>query len=233
MRVQPDGWELPAFEPGQFATLGLPDPAGGKPLKRVYSIASAPGEPSLEFYLQLVKEGAFTSVLWPHHPGDRVHLAPAIHGRFTLAGVPEDHDLVLIGTGTGIAPFLSMVRHYAGRRRWRRCAIVHGARSIDELGYREELHALSRDDPSIAFVPVVSREPEGSGWPGLRGRVQALLETDAFPARAGMPLDPERCHVFLCGNPAMIDDLDARLAARGFRHDRPEAPGTMHYEKWW
>jgi ferredoxin/flavodoxin---NADP+ reductase len=223
--VRPDGWELPDFEPGQYATLGLPDPEGGKPLRRVYSIASAPGQPELEFYVQLVKEGHFTTLLWPHQPGDRIHLSPRVTGRFTLECVPPGSDLVLIGTGTGIAPFLSMVRRDAGAGRWRSCVVVHGARTVPELGYRAELEALCARDPSLTFVPIVSRDAAAT-WPGLRGRVQALLD-DA------LRLDPERTHVFLCGNPAMIDDMDVRLAARGFRHNQPDAPGNLHFERWW
>jgi len=229
--VRPDGWELPDFQPGQFATLGLPDPAGLAPRKRVYSVASAPGQPALEFYVQLVKEGAFTTQLWPHQPGDRIHLSPVIAGRFTLESVPQGADVVLIGTGTGIAPFVSMARHFAGRGRWRRCVIAHGARSVAELGYRIELEALAAADRSVTFLPLVSRAPAGT-WPGLTGRVQTLVESP-WPPGEPSPLDPARCHVFLCGNPAMIDEMDALLTPRGFRHDRPDAPGNLHFERWW
>ncbi len=261
--VRPDGWELPVFEPGQFATLGLPDPEGGAPRKRVYSIASAPGQPALEFYVQLVKEGSFTTLLWPHQPGDRIHLSPTIAGRFTLQSVPRGADLLLVGTGTGIAPFVSMLRHHAGRGRWRRCIIAHGARSEAELGYRAELETLAAADPSVIFLPVVSRAPAGT-WGGLTGRVQTLLDdtlwsgptgadqtgadrpgaaadsarascssVSTWPPGEATPLDPSRCHVFLCGNPAMIDDMDALLSARGFRHNKPDAPGNLHFERWW
>src|SRR5688572_12990077 len=88
VRVAPQDWELPAFEPGQCATLGLPDPEGaGKFLRRVYSIASAPGQDHLEFYIQLVKEGPFTTRLWHASPGDPIHLSARLTGRFTLEGV--------------------------------------------------------------------------------------------------------------------------------------------------
>lgn len=242
VRVEPQGWNLPHFVPGQWATLGLPDPAGpGKFLKRVFSIASAPGLPYLEFYIQLVKEGEFTTRLWPHHPGDAIWLSPTLAGFFTLDSVPAGCDLALIATGTGLAPFMSMLRAHlalpgpaaAPAQRWRRCVLAHGARCADELGYRDELAALAAADSRFTYLPLVTREPEGSRWSGLRGRVQTLLEGDAWKARTGVPLEPSSWHVFLCGNPAMIDDIDARLTARGFRHHSNKSPGNLHFERYW
>lgn len=233
VRVEPRGWTLPHFQPGQWATLGLPDPAGaGRFLKRVYSIASAPGLPQLEFYIQLVREGGFTARLWPLDPGDALWLSPTIAGFFTLDSVPPGSDLALIATGTGLAPFVSMLRHVPGRR-WRRCVLAHGARNAAELGYRAELTALAAAGDGFVYLPLVTREPEGSGWTGLRGRVQTLLEGDTWTAQVGTPLDPATWHVFLCGNPEMIDDLDRRLAARGFTHHSKKRPGTLHFERYW
>ncbi len=234
VRVAPRGWTLPDFEPGQFTTLGLPDPERpGRLLQRVYSIASAPGAGHLEFYIQLVKEGAFTTRLWPLDQGEMLHVSPRIAGTFTLESVPPGRDLLLVATGTGLAPYLSMLRHYRGAGRWRRCAIVHGARTSEELGYRAELEDAARSDGSFRYVPVASREPDGSAWTGLRGHVQALLEGDACSRLAGLPPDPAGCHVFLCGNPAMIDDMEPRLVARGFTPHSRSQPGTLHFERYW
>lgn len=228
VRVAPEGWSLPPFEAGQFATLGLPDPnKPGALLKRVYSIVSAPGDAALEFYIQLVREGELTSRLWHLGAGDPLWLSERISGRFTLDGVPDGADLVLVSTGTGLAPFISFVRAFGGKGRWRHCAVVHGARSADELGYRDELTAHAGKG-EIAYLPLLTREPPGSSWKGLRGRVQSLLQDDAFARHAGFPLDPARTHVYLCGNPAMIDDLEARLVKLGFK-----APETLHFERWW
>ena len=232
MRVEPRGWTLPPFEPGQWATLGLPDPEGeGKFLKRVYSIASAPGQPHLEFYIQLVKEGGFTSRLWHLHPGDELWVAPNIAGFFTLEPVPAGADLALISTGTGLAPFVSMLRHCPPGR-WRRCVVAHGARCVAELGYRDEIVARAAAG-DVVYLPLVTREPPGSGWTGRRGRVQSLLEGEEWARATGAPLDPATWHVFLCGNPEMIDDIDARLKARGFTHHRRTQPGNLHFERYW
>ena len=155
--------------------------------------------------------------------------------------MPDGSDLALIATGTGLAPFMSMLRAApvgqpspaSPARRWRRCVLVHGARNATELGYRAELTARAAADPDFTYLPLVTREPEGPGWTGLRGRVQSLLEGDTWTAQVGAPLDPATWHVFLCGNPAMIDDVDRRLGARGFRHHSKRQPGTLHFERYW
>ncbi|MEX2215942.1 MAG: FAD-binding oxidoreductase [Phycisphaeraceae bacterium] len=113
VRIAPDSGQVPAFEPGQFATLGLPesDEAPGRLVRRPYSIASSPdARDHIELLLARVKEGHFTSRFWPLRPGSPIWLDPHIHGRFTLAAVPPDADLVMVATGTGIAPFMSMLR---------------------------------------------------------------------------------------------------------------------------
>ncbi len=233
VRLQPREWELPRFEPGQFATLGLPDPAGeGKFVRRAYSIASAPGTGHVEFYIQLVKEGPFTTRLWHAVPGDPIHLGPRFVGRFTLEGVANDSDLCLVGTGTGLAPYLSMLRAYRGSGRWRRMAVVHGARTQAELGYRKELQHWTAEDRGLAYVPTLTRETTGD-WKGARGRVQALLESGELERRAGFALDPATTHVFLCGHPGMIDEMEALLQPRGFRLHSGATPGNLHFERYW
>lgn len=233
VRVAPQGWELPAFEPGQAATLGLPDPEGaGKFLRRVYSATSAPGTDHLEFYIQLVKEGDFTRRLWHQQEGDPIWLSHRLVGALTLHGVPEGSDLVLVGSGTGLAPYLSMLRAYRGTGRWRRCVIVHGARTQAELGYRSELEHWCHEDESLAYVPTLTREPD-AGWDGARGRMQQILLDGQLERRAGLALDPQCCHVFLCGHPQMIDEVEGLLLPRGFRLHSKQTPGNLHFERWW
>jgi ferredoxin--NADP+ reductase len=234
VRVAPQGWELPAHEPGQFATLGLPDPDGpGKFLRRVYSIASAPGADQAEFYIQLVKEGPFTTRLWHLHEGDALHLSPKVGGTFTLAGVPEGADVLLLATGTGLAPYLSMLRAFRGSGRLGRCVVVQGARTADELGYRAELSHWAAEDRGVIYLPTLTREPDGPGWDGTRGRIQALLQSGELERRAGLALDPARCHVFLCGHPGLIDEVEALLAPRGYRQWKQDGGGSLHFERWW
>ncbi len=247
VRVRPDSGELPAFEPGQFVTLGLvrdpeaaaPPAEPGKParvrmIKRPYSIASAPtGVDYLEFLIILVERGRLTTRLWDVAAGGRVWLDHRILGDFTLDRAEPDRDLVMISTGTGIAPFVSMLRHYRGQGRWRRFVIINGVREVSDLAYRDELEAITREDPSVVYIPTVSRCTEGLPWEGIKGRATAALEPVVYRDLVGANLEPENCHVFLCGNPQMITDVETTLAARGFVTQTKSTAGNLHYERYW
>lgn len=243
VRVRPDSGRVPAFEPGQFITLGLPRslppnvPVNPKrplrtPLtKRAYSIGSSPLETeSYELFVVLVAEGKLTPRMWTLGVGDRLWMDDVAKGEFTLAPVPPGKDLVMISTGTGIAPFMAMLRRYRGAGRWRRFVMINGVRRESDLGYRQELEALCREDSSIRYVPIVSRDPE---WAGLTGRVQVAVEEANFARYAGEPLAPEQCHVFLCGNPVMIDEMELLLQGRGFTTHSRELSGNIHLERYW
>jgi len=248
VRVRPDGGAVPEFEPGQFATLGLPpDPvpesepgpeAAGrrrpKMVRRAYSIASPPQvRDYLEFLVILVEGGRLTPKLWTLHEGGRLWMDNKIKGRFTLNGAPADKDLVMVSTGTGLGPFMSMLRAHRGGTRWRRLVMINGVRRVADLGYREELEETARSEDSFFYIPLVSREPPDSLWPGLRGRVQQVLEDGTYGRLVGTRLDPDQCHVFLCGNPDMIRSVQASLESRGFRPHTNNSPGNIHFERYW
>lgn len=232
----------PAFVPGQYATLGLQN-VEGKLVRRAYSVASAPG-PSYEadgvlrFYVVKVDEGGLTPSLFDLRPGDDLFVSPRLGGHFVLKDGDADRDLVMVATGTGTAPFRSMLLAEqalpAAERTGRRRVLIEGCRVAEDLGYFGELSALARADPALTYLPTVTREPEGSGWAGHRGRVNALLEADAFEAAAGFPLDPATTAVFLCGNPQMIDQAEEELGARGFVvRDRKNPDGNLVFERYW
>ena len=231
LRVKPDEAEPPRFEPGQFVQVGLPmetparDGSGVMRVrmqKRSYSLASAPGDPrGYELCLALVASGRLTPELHRMQPGARLFLDTRPQGRFTLERIEPTRELVLVATGTGIAPYVSMRRAYAGKGRWRRMTIVHGVRHVSDLCYRAELEQSAREDPSFSYLPIVSRER----WSGLTGRVQQVL--------GDSEIAPERCHVFLCGNPAMIDETRKLLEPRGFVPDTPETLGGLRFERYW
>jgi ferredoxin--NADP+ reductase len=239
VQVRPDAGEVAPFEPGQFVQIGLPledATSGRRPRlqKRSYSIASAAhARGTIELYLAYVPEGRFTPLVWALRPGERLWMDPEPKGHFTLARVPAETELVLVATGTGLAPYVSMLRTWSGAERWRRAVVLHGVRHPIDLGYREELEARAASDPGVVYVPVVSRPRPEDRWTGTIGRVQVVLEPGRFHATTGGHLDPERCHVFLCGNPDMIHDVRAELEPRGFRPDKAAEPGTLHFEKYW
>lgn len=236
--VRPDSGTVPEFTPGQYTLLGLPPdqgPAftpGGRPrlVRRAYSIASSSHERSFyEFYVVLVEGGKLSTRLWNIGTGDRLWMADSVRGGFTLAHAGRGTDVLMVATGTGVAPYMSMLRTHREARPWRRCALLHGVRRVADLGYRDELEQLAAADHDFVYLPVVSREP----WPGLRGRVQSVLEPDAFLKATGLALEPSSFHVFLCGNPEMVESTRVQLAERGFAEGQVDGPGGIHYEKYW
>lgn len=241
VRIRPDWGEVDAFKPGQFAMLGFPreeapGPVGKiKFIRRAYSIASSPKvRDHIELFVVLVEEGKLTPRLWTVPEGGRLWLDNRIKGEFTLDDVPNDKDLVLVSTGTGIAPFVSMLRTYHGENRWRKLVMINGVRRVRDLGYREELERIAAEDPSVVYIPLVTREPEDSHWAGLRGRVQAVLSNEGlYQELTGSRLDPEQCHVMLCGNPAMITGVEKDLHVRGFTTKTKKEPGNIHFERYW
>lgn len=248
-RVKYNHQEVPEFEPGQFATLGLPDTAppdpdkpvrpgrGPKLIRRAYSIASpATQRDLLEFYIVRVEEGKLTPSLWDIEPGQTLFMNERITGHFTLPPAEQiaGKTLIMVGTGTGLAPFRSMYLTYRDQPRWDHFVLFDGCRVARDLGYYEELMKFTEDDERFNYIPTVTREPVDSSWGGRRGRVTELLEPMTFRTLTGRDLDPDSCEVFLCGNPAMIDQVEAELASRGFvAQDRKHPEGNLHFERYW
>jgi ferredoxin--NADP+ reductase len=250
LRIDPD--ETPyGFEPGQYTVLGLlgreprvleseaeeapADPE--KMIKRAYSLASGSTQEHLEFYIVLVTSGALTPRLLAVPEGGRLWLSRKAVGMFTLDSVPPDQDVILVATGTGLAPYVSMVRtrmeaECGGRRRW---AILHGGRRSWDLGYRNEFETLRARCSNFFYLPSITRPSPEDPWGGLVGRVNGILVDGTFEERFGARLDPARQHVFLCGNPAMVEEAVKQLGERGFSewHHRKNPSGTIHVERYW
>lgn len=248
VRVAPDGWRLPDFEAGQFAVMGLPysaprcdlalpeqqEPDPRKLIKRAYSIASSSkAKEYLEFYVALVPSGALTPRLFALQPGDRLWLGQKITGMFTLDEVPADKQVVLIGTGTGLAPYMSMLRTdlKCGQRR---VAVLHGARHSWELGYRNELAMLAHQCSTFTYVPAISRpKEEHVPWMGETGHIQDVWLRRPVATRWGSQPTPNDTHIFLCGNPDMIEAMLSILAAEGFVEHTKNSSGQVHLERYW
>lgn len=248
-RVKYNSHDVPAFEPGQFATLGLPDATppdpdkpvrpgrGPKLIRRAYSIASPPTQTdALEFYIVRVEDGKLTPSLWDIEVGQTLFMNEKIGGHFTLPPPPETQGktMVMVGTGTGLAPFRSMYLTYRGQDRWGKFVLFDGCRVARDLGYYQELTAITEEDENFHYIPTVTREPEDTSWAGRRGRVNALLQPQTFLTLTGVELDPASSQVFLCGNPQMIDQVEADLQSRGFvTRDRKHPDGNLHFERYW
>lgn len=248
MRVTPDE-PLFRFEAGQYTVLGMKRgeprisgkdesaPEEGDPLrliKRAYSIASSSrASEYAEFYVTLVSSGELTPRLFTLGEGGRLFMGPKATGVFTLGRVPEGSHVLLVATGTGLAPYMSMLRSELVGGGGRRYVILHGARYSWDLGYRAELSVLANQCSSLTYLPVISRARDDSTWSGLTGYLQDVLFFGIVEERSGIRLSPEEVHVFLCGNPAMITAAKDGLVARGFTPDKGRSVGNIHTEEYW
>ena len=204
-------------------------------IRRSYSIASSSADQQyLEFYLNLVRSGSLTPRLCALEVGDRLWLGPRISGLFTFDQLPDGFNLVMVATGTGLAPYMSMLRTDLEHEKNRRLAVLHSARHSWDLGYRAELIMMERLRRNLTYVATVSRpQEEPVPWGGLVGHVQELWQRRILEGIWGFRPEPENTHVFLAGNPDMIEEMAAILAAEGFREHTPQRPGEVHAERYW
>jgi ferredoxin--NADP+ reductase len=247
LRVAADGWPLPDFKSGQFAVLGLPGSAPrcrlsvperetsapDKLIRRAYSIASSSLEHEyLEFYISLVTSGALTPRLFALDIGDRLWLSSKVTGMFTFDEVPQDKNLVLIATGTGLAPYMSMLSSELTCGSQRRVAVLHGAYHSWDLGYRSELLTLQHLCNNFTYVATIDcPQDEPVQWTGHTGFVQDLWVNGVIADDWGFQPTPQNTDVFLCGNPAMIEDTLELLNKEGFREHSPKQVGEVHIER--
>jgi len=220
---------LETFLPGQFVALGLDH--DGKRIERLFSIASAPHEP-LEFLIQTVEEGELTPHLFALGVGDELFVRPDARGVFVLDRVPDAETLWMFATGTGIAPYVSMLRTETPWRRFSRIVLAHGVRHRADLAYHDELLRHSAEHGGqLRVLSFVTRESPPKG--ALAGRFTEALENGRLAAAAGADLTPETSQVLLCGNPDMIQQMTALLEARDFHPNRPKHPGHVTTERFW
>jgi ferredoxin--NADP+ reductase len=208
-----------AFEAGQFVRIALEES-----LARPFSFVNPPQDPVLEFYGIVVPEGPLSPRLARLRAGERLLVASNPAGFLVLSEVPDARTLWLVSTGTGIAPFLSILRGEMLRRRFRDVVLVHAVRYRRELVYQDVIRELP-----VRYVTFVSREAA----PGsLAGRIPAAMRDGRLEAAAGLALDGD-AHVMLCGNPEMLRDAGAALAERGLRKHRRRKPGHITVESFW
>ena len=216
------------FKAGQFVRIALDLPSGR--VARPFSFVNPPADPAMEFYGVVVPEGPLSPRLAELKTGDRLYVADNPSGFLVLDEVPPAEDLWLISTGTGVAPFLSILRTTAPWERYRRVILVHAARHEKELVYGDLIADFQKKYPAkFKALKFVSREQA----PGtLHGRIPAAIEDGRLEAGA-VPIAPERSQFMLCGNPQMLKDVTAALLARGLRKHRRRAPGHITVESFW
>ncbi|MFZ4537930.1 ferredoxin--NADP reductase [Propionivibrio sp.] len=210
------------FINGQFVMLGLEqEDRPGRPLTRAYSIASANHEEFLEFFSIKVPNGPLTSKLQHLSVGDPIVVSRKPTGTLVLRDLKPGRNLYMLATGTGLAPFISLIQDPECYERFEKVVLIHGVRTVSELAYRDfisdELPSheyfadLVRD--KLIYYPTVTREP----FPN-QGRITHLIENGKLFADIGLPpLDPAHDRVMICGSPSMIKDCCTLLDQRGFK----------------
>lgn len=222
VRVRPQ--EKIEFTPGQYVTVGFAD--GPKIVERPYSVASAPSEPELEFFLELVAEGEMSPHLYSAPIGEEVSLRPLAKGRLIFDETSGHPNHFMVATVTGCAPFMSMLRTFDSR--WKEAApytiaMLHVASTSHELGYDQELAGYAAAHPWFHYIPAVSRiwlDPE---WKGERGRAEDV----ARKYLDSLGFTPADTTAYLCGNPDMIENVKGVLRRAGY------PKGSFREEQFW
>ena len=219
---------LAEFKSGQFVRIALD--IDGERVGRPYSLVNAPDEPLLEIYFNVVKGGPLSPRLAVLEPGDTLWLSNTANGFMILDELPEARHLWLLATGTGIGPFLSILKTAAPWERFERIVLGHSVQHASELAYRELIESLlDAHGDQLRYVPLVTRESVSGA---LNQRIPATLASGALEAQAGIPMAPESSHVMLCGNSAMITDVTEELAKRAMQRHRRREPGHITTEKY-
>jgi ferredoxin/flavodoxin---NADP+ reductase len=223
------------FTAGQFARLGVRKPSGCI-VWRAYSMVSAPHDEFLDFFSIVVPDGEFTSELSRLAVGDELLVDKQAFGFLTLDRFPDGRDLWLLATGTGIAPFLSILQDFEAWQRFERIILVYSVREARELAYQQLIAELPQRDyleglgSKLLYLPVVTREQT----PGaLHGRITTLIENGELERAADLQLAPEHSRIMLCGNPQMIEDTRAVLKARDLNLAMTRRPGQVAVENYW
>jgi ferredoxin--NADP+ reductase len=221
------------FQNGQFAMIGLE--VDGRPLLRAYSMASANHEEELEFFSIKVADGPLTSRLQKIQEGDTILVGRKATGTLITDNLIPGERLLLLSTGTGLAPFASLIKDPEVYDRFETIVLVHGCRQVSELAYGEQLVANLREDelfgPLLAekliYYPTVTREPFRN-----RGRITDLIASKQLFDDVGLPpLDIATDRIMMCGSPAMLEELKQMFEARGFAEGNHSEPGHFVIEK--
>lgn len=226
LRVEAD---IAPFEAGQFTKLGLE--IDGSIVGRPYSLVNAPQERPLDFYFIVVPGGPLSPHLAALQPGAAILVAAQANGFMTLKEVPASPHLWLISTGTGVGPFLSILKTETPWQRYQRVVLVHAVRTVDELNYADTIRQVATAYPrQFTYIPFVSREACAYALPG---RIPQAIENGSLEQKAGIAFSADASQVMLCGNPDMVEDTRNMLITRGLRKHSRREPGQISMERYW
>lgn len=223
------------FTPGHYTRLGL-DADDGTIIWRPYSLVSATDDDSLEFLAILIPGGAFSTLLAKLKEGDSIHVDKVSLGFLTVNQLAAGSDLWFLASGTGIGPFISILRDPVVWRQFRSLTIVHSVRRASELAYQNEINALAQGDlfpntkAELHYLPIVTREP---GATMLSTRIPQLLASGELARTTDRSINLETSRLMICGNPEMAREIRHILSTQGFATNRRGVPGQMAFEKYW
>lgn len=222
-----------SFVAGQFARLALPAPPGSKEpmLGRPYSFVNPPDLAPHEFYFNVLPEGPLSPRLAALENGAAIWLLERANGFFSIPELPPAAALWCLSTGTGIGPFLSILRTAEAWEKFERIVLVHAVRYARELTHQDAIAGVgAAHSGRFTYAPFVSREAHAGA---LSGRIPDAIRDGRLEASVGLPIAAENAHVMLCGNPAMVSDSQVVLEARGLRRHRRREPGHYTVETYW
>jgi ferredoxin--NADP+ reductase len=221
--------DIDGFTAGQFTSLALD--IDGKRIARPYSYLSSPGQKPLEFFFYAATGGVLSNAMLNLQKGDSIWLKKKANGFFTLDEVPDSRDLWMFGTGTGIAPFFSILGTNEPWERFEKVILVHGVRSNADLRYQNIIQAIQESRGSqFYFKAFITREE----IPGtFHGRIPAAISDGSLEKEIAIELSPENSQIMLCGNPDMVKDTAEILKARGFSKNLRRTPGQITVENYW
>ena len=216
------------FEAGQFVRVGVAD--NDDVLARPYSLVNTPEEPYLEVYFNIVEEGPLSPRLFALEPGDDVFVSSNPSGFLTVSELPECRHLWMIATGTGIGPFLSILKSEAVWKRFEKVVLCYSVSLAAELAYQDVIQqVLAGHAEQFVYVPIVTREAH----PGaLANRVTTVMADSTLEKHTGLWITPEDSHVMMCGSSEMITDVSEALVERGMKKHRRREPGHYTTEKY-
>lgn len=220
--------ELGGYEAGQFVRIGLRD--GDDVLARPYSLVNTPQERHLEVYFNIVEEGPLSPRLFELEAGDDVLVSDNPSGFLTVSEIPECKHLWMMATGTGIGPFLAILKSQAAWQRFEKIILCYSVSYAVELAYQEVIANIGAEHGSrFHFVPVVTREShQGS----LGKRLPMLMQDGSLEQHSGIGINADDSHVMMCGSSNMITDVSAELASRDMKKHRRRDPGHFTTEKY-
>lgn len=239
--TRPSGFR---FNAGQFARIGVENkldlPEESKIIWRAYSMVSSPYDEFLEFFSIVVPNGAFTSHLKLLKPGDTIFIDKTAYGHLTTARFETGKDLWLLASGTGLAPFMSILYDLNTWEQFENVILVHSVRTASELVYQEKINKFAQDEalneliPNLItrffYQPVVTREPlQGS----LSSRITKLIQTGDLETALSLPFNLERSRFMICGNPEMVQHIREELKSLDFKSARMKTPGQVAVENYW